>query len=441
MRLLIFTPALKLSAVGRVARLVVGALCEAGHTVTVVRTELSDNCPSEIWDFGVEVLSWKAEADVRSLIAEADAVVYQIGDNFLYHAGGVYWLERQRGIVCLHDFFLGHLFYGWAQTNSRRAEAVLRQLYGDSVARTFFGHASSPHFIDATHRVAPMTEWIATLASAVISHSGWGMGRVLSACPGPVRVVPLAYQAPPINVPSPAAFLRANRRMRLLTVGHVNPNKRTECVIRVLGSDERLRDGVTYTLAGAVQPEMRHRLEEMAVATGVDLHICGEVSEVELGWLLSAADVVCCLRNPTLEAASASTIEAMLVGRAVIVEDHGFYSELPDGCVCKIRPSHEEEDLRDWLLELVASPDKRKRLGERAEAWARRRFTAENYAAQLVGVVASGQRSMLVSDMMQAFARQLWQWGGAESTLALPETLVPLRIFDESGGKCNASAG
>src|SRR3712207_9006373 len=43
--------------------------------------------------------------------------------------GGVRWLADFPGLVCLHDFFLGHLFYGWAQTDRPQAEAILQCWY------------------------------------------------------------------------------------------------------------------------------------------------------------------------------------------------------------------------------------------------------------------------------------------------------------------------
>lgn len=430
MRLVIFTPALRASAIGRMTRLVVRALLGAGHDITVVRTESSDSSSRETLDFGVQIFNWTNTAEVQSIIARSDVTIYQIGDNFSYHAGGVFWLGRQRGIVCLHDFFLGHLFHGWAKGNPQHGQSVLRHWYGDKVAQSYFRCASSADFIDATHRTAPMTEWIASQASAVISHSGWGMHRVLSACPGPVRIVPLAYEAAHADISPSPSLTQDNGRMQILTVGHINPNKRVECVIRTLGSDERLRDGATYTLAGAIQPEIRRRLEEMASTLNVDLRICGEVSDAELRRLLDLADVVCCLRNPTLEAASASTIEAMLCGRSVVVEDTGFYAELPDDCVCKIRPEHEGDDLREVLLALSRDPNSRKMMGDRAALWARKTFSAENYARQLVELVPVSQRSMLISETMQVYASQLEQWGGAEALLVMNETMLPLSIFD-----------
>lgn len=430
MNLVMFAPCPRASAIGRMAQLVVNELCSGGHTVVVVCTESAESRHGEVRDFGVQAMHWTDAGAVQAAIASADAVIYQIGDNFHYHEGSLYWLERQRGIVCLHDFFLGNLFWAWAVPDRDRSSAVLHYWYGDEIARTYFAHTSSASFIAATHENAPLTEWIASQASAVIAHSGWGMDRVLSACPGPVRLVPLAYEVAPAVGSQSETPIPSAGRMQVLTVGHVNPNKRAECVIRAIGADERLREGTSYTLAGAIQPDMRRGLEELATALGVDLHVCGEVSDLELHRLLGGADVVCCLRNPTLEAASASAIEAMLSARAVIVENAGFYAELPDDCVRKIRPDHEETDLRKELLDLAADPTTRKSLGMRAEAWARETFTAKNYARQLTDLVSLSQRSMLVSETMQVFARQLAQWAGAESMLTLPDTLGPLRIFD-----------
>lgn len=430
MNLVMFAPCLMASAIGRMAQLVVNELCGSGHDVKMICTESAENKHGTVRDFGVQAMHWTDAGAVQAAVASADTVIYQIGDNFHYHEGGLYWLERQRGIVCLHDFFLGNLFCGWAQTRHKQASAVLQKWYGDEIARTYFGHASSANFIAATHENAPLTEWIASQASAVIAHSGWGMDRVLAACPGSVRLVSLAYGVVPVIGSQSEMPVRSIERMQVLTVGHVNSNKRVECVIRAIGADKRLQERTSYTLAGLIQPAMRRELAELATVLGVDLHICGKVSDQELQRLLSCADVVCCLRKPTLEAASASAIESMLSARPVIVENAGFYAELPDDCVRKIRPDHEEEDLRKELLDLEADPAIRILLGKRAEAWARETFTAKNYARQLTDLVSLSQRSMLVSETMQVFAHQLSQWAGTESLLTLPDTVHPIRIFD-----------
>ena len=425
-----FTPGIKASAIARMARIVVSALQKQGVELCVVRAEATQKMQEESIEFGVPTLSWTQKDDIESAIDLADAVVYHVGDNFPFHEGCLYWLERQRGIVCLHDFFLGDLFAAWMQNHHERGGAILKYWYGEEIAREWPQHLSSPDFIAATHLKAPLTEWVASQATAVIAHSACGMNRVLSACSGPVRVVPLAYEMPQAGDIPDSVFAQCSGKLQVLTVGHVNPNKRAESVIRALGSDRKLRESVVYTLVGMVNDDTRRRLEKLASDLGVQLRVCGEVSEAELLTLLSNADVVCCLRNPTLEAASASAIEAMLSARAVIVENHGFYSELPDDCVCKIRPNHEEEDLVRILHALSSDTEARNAQGVRASEWARQTFSGENYARQLMEILTLSQRSALVSEVMQGFAQKLESWGGGASMLCLPETLDKLRVFD-----------
>jgi len=427
-----FAPGLKASAIGRMVYLVVQALRVQGHEVSIVRCESTQVAPDELIDFGVPTIFWAEKNAVRLVMNDCDAPVYHVGDNYLLHEGGLYWLARTRGIVCLHDFFLGNLFLGWtSQTkNFAQSASILSHWYGEEMVDYWERHAASIDFIEKTHRAAPLTEWIASQASAVVSHSTWGMGRVLLSCPGPIRVVPLPYVVPSDICMPTAKVLGHGKRLLLLTIGHVNPNKRAECVIKAIGGNNTLRDCVTYTLAGYIELGMRQHLEKLAAEMSVDLRICGEVTDKELCELLSASDVVCCLRNPTLEAASASTIEAMLAARAVIVEDLGFYSELPDDCVCKIHPENEEADLTAVLLELAADPIRREALGERASAWAKRIFSAENYAQQLIELIPLSRRGELVSGLMDSFAHQLEKWGGAASALSFPETLKNLDVFD-----------
>lgn len=432
MKLVMMTPGVLPSAIGRMVSMVTRALLAHGHEVLVVRTESAVLKTDEAHDFGAQTVHWLDAATIEQALASADAVIYQIGNYFDYHEGCMYWLARQRGIVCLHDFFLGHLFTAWAQFNRQLANSVLEYWYGLPIAESYFIYKSSDDFIESTRQHAPMVEWVVSQASAVICHSNWGIDRVLNACPGPVHVVPLAYEGP-IGVDAvtrqPAS---GGCRLQILTVGHVNPNKRADSVIRAIGASEQLRNSATYTLVGAVQSDVRLQLESLATSLGVDLQVCGEVSTAGLAQALQQADLVCCLRRPTLEAASASTIEAMLSGRAVIVEDVGFYAELPDDCVRKIRPQHEEDDLRFQIEDLATDPTERRALGERAARWAQATFTADNYALQLVEIVSGSRRSMLVTNAMQVFVHQLAHWGNSQRLMTLSESIDPMRIF-ESG--------
>jgi glycosyltransferase involved in cell wall biosynthesis len=426
MKFAMFTPGLQASAIGRVACMVTQALLAQGHSVVVVRAEQTELLDRPTHDFGAPVVAWNAYAQIDQLLREVDMAIYHVGDNYAYHFGCTEWLPRCPGVVCLHDFFVGHLFWAWAQGRRPQATGLLEALYGSDTAERYFAHDAA-NFIAGTRDTAPLSEWISAQACGVVTHSSWGLQRVLGACPGPVRVVPLPYEPPP------AAHVPAGTQageFKVLTVGNVNPNKRTESVIRAIGDSKVLRDTTTYRLVGAIAPEMRERLAAIARSAGVRLVISGESPVAELSAALADADVVCCMRWPTLEAASASTIEAMLCAKAVIVEDAGFYAELPDDCVAKVRPEQEVLDVRLALERLAADAQARRQMGERAARWAAATFTASNYAQQLVEITVDCWRAKPALQVIDAAAEQLRLWGDVPHLLASEAMLGPLALFD-----------
>src|SRR5690606_19915606 len=143
----------------------------------------------------------------------------------------IHWLELAPGLVCLHDFFLGNLFNGWAQISRESADQVLLDWYGEHEANRYFSFSDVESFIEGTRHTTPMTEWICSQALAVIAHSHWGCDRVVASCPGPVRVVPLAYDLPLGETICGDEKTHRTAGLQLLTVGHINRNKRVESII------------------------------------------------------------------------------------------------------------------------------------------------------------------------------------------------------------------
>ncbi len=430
MNVLLFTPIIATSAIGRMAALVARALVVQGQRVTVVRTEASTLHDRPCHDFGVEIISWRDESEVQAALGIADLIVHQVGNSFDYHEGNLHWLEIAPSVLCLHDFYLGHLFYAWAQKLPDLARKELERWYGPEAPEAFFSYSRRLDFIEVTSRDMPMTEWVAAKASAVVAHSSWGMQRVLSACSGPVLAIPLAYDICPGSFSASQAPGRASNDITLLTVGHVNPNKRVESVIRAIGSSEMLREHIVYRLVGLVDPCTILKLTELSVSLGVRIVVSGEVDDATLSDAFLHADLVSCLRWPSLESASASAIEAMLHGKPILVTDTGFYSELPDDCVVKIAPGDEEVSaLRVTLERLLEDAGRASEMGARAAIWASGQFSAHNYARRLTDLAPSARRSGLLLDVSDYFAGMLTDWCGSAVAMLEPQVVGPLQIL------------
>ena len=137
---------------------------------------------------------------------------------------------------------------------------------------------------------------------------------------------------------------------------------------------------------GSYRQRYRHRLASSARKLGLEsvVRFPGAVSDEVLEAYLANADICVNLRFPAIEGASASIVEEMLHGKPVIVTDTGFYSELPNDCVFKIRPTHEDEDLAVCLRKLVGDREARLKTGRMAKQFAETHFQAAEYAKELL---------------------------------------------------------
>lgn len=433
MKFVTFSPMTMSSAIGRVNLLVLEALQAQGHEAVVVRTEDEPWLRTPHQPCPVPVLCWNDGEAVAAAIRDADQLVYQIGDNHPFHVGAVHWLGIVPGIVCLHDFFIANLFHDWFRGRRDEAGRVLSRWYGEAATTDFYEAASGREMFDKAARLYPMTEWVGAMAQGVISHSRWGMDRVARSCAGPARVAALPYDAP--GAWGANADPRPNGPVRLLTVGHANPNKRIETVIRVIGANPVLRSRITYRICGAIDPSYALSLAALARALQVELLIGGPTDSQALQQAINEADIVCCLRWPSLEAASASTAEAMLYGKAVIVTDTRFYSELPTDCVRKIAPEQEGEDLGAALEFLCEQPEERVHMGQRARAWAEGHFRPDLYAQHLADMARLCAMAAPSVSMARGFVAQLESWGATPRLLDACALDQALAIFDDQAPK------
>ena len=378
------TPFSTRSAIGRFSRLVTAALERQGHAVTVVRSEAPDLLSEEAHPHPGPVLPWTALAGEPGRAGDFDVLVYNAGDNYLFHAGVIALLPKHPGAVVFHDFYLLNLFHAWRHFGAGPdADAVADALYGPGSAEAILELIARPdHMAEAADRF-PMTEWIAAQADGAVAHAGFYADRLRRAAPGPVTVLPLAYDT--LGAFTPLHERPPSRPLTVLTVGNVNPNKRVDSVLQAIGGSDALRGACRYRVVGAVEEGERRRLQDVAALVGVaDLTITGAVPDAVLHAEMEAADVIACLRRPPLEGASASAVEAMLSGRPVLVSEGGFYADLPDHLVFKVRPETEVADVRRHLLALREDPRLGALVGRRAAAWAARTFAPDAYAARLV---------------------------------------------------------
>jgi glycosyltransferase involved in cell wall biosynthesis len=396
MRIAWVTPYQKSSAIGRFSRLVAEAFDSRGHAISLIssdRLQLPDHHPPPA---GIQLLHWSFFERYPGAADAYDLVVYNIGDHYERNFGSLRMIDRYPGVCIIHDFYLVDLFLGWSASGVQQslAHSVVSSLYGQNVAKQFWNRIGQPDFLEWSVAEVPMTEWIARKAIAAVAHAPFYKRRLTDGCAGPVSVVALAYDAP-----KPFPVIRDQTgSVQILTVGMVNKTKRVQSVINAIAASPILRDRCKYNIVGQIETPygitLQSQIDELKLNNTVRLH--GYIDDVELSNRFAESDIVCSLRLPALEGASASCIEAMLYGKAVLAMDTGFYSSIPGDMVLKVRPTNEVEDLRRNLEMLVVNPGERHILGGRARGWAELEYAPDTYVQRIEPLLeaALGERPL-----------------------------------------------
>lgn len=104
---------------------------------------------------------------------------------------------------------------------------------------------------------------------------------------------------------------------------------------------------------------------------------------------MTAADIALNLRHPTGGETSVTCVRLLGLGRAVVVDDAGWFAEIPEDCCAKVAVDEREvEPLAAVLEALAADPARRRWLGENARRHAATHHRPESAAQRYAAVVA-----------------------------------------------------
>jgi glycosyltransferase involved in cell wall biosynthesis len=362
--------------------------------------ELARHCDVELWITGahdprpmtVTMFNLEDAPPTDEQLASYDACVYHYGDHAQYHGPIHDAAIRRPGIVVLHDRVFQNLFAGmWMGRDHDPARYVERMgaWYGEDGLRVASDavtgrRSQSWAKVEEVLRF-PLFEEALIGATGVVTHSASHAAEISAAWGG--QVVELFLPTYPTDwVQRPEAPDDGDPRLKLLTVGYVNPNKRVLEIVRTLAHHPDLAERIHYTVLGPFAHDSPYIKE---IRREISRHGLDD-TVVLLGWRpdsvlerhMAAADVFVNLRWPTLEGGSASLLRQLPWGKPVVAFDSGFFGELPAGSVVKVAPDDYDRLAAD-LRTLARDEGLRARIGS-AGREAARGLTVERYVEGLL---------------------------------------------------------
>ena len=335
----------------------------------------------------------------RPLFRRTHVALYHIGNDPGAHGWIVKALRRRPGVVVLHDFVLHHLVAGMTLGRGDAAGylAAMEREAGPSgrllAQQVVAGEAAPPW--ETRPEEFPLAGEVLELASGLIVHSGYverlargaGYSAPVWRIPHPVWPAPEVEPAEVSGSPVYGAF------------GHVNPSKRIPQLLQAFRRVLDRRPETRLLLAGAVSP--RFELEARIEALGLEHAVMrtGYVDGRRLWALMAACDVVVSLRAPTMGETSGVALRALALGKALVVSDVGWFSELPDEVATKVPVDEREVDaLAAALEELGSNESARGSMGEAGRDYVRREHDLERVAGKYASALEWAAGGEAVTD-------------------------------------------
>ncbi|MEA2625464.1 MAG: hypothetical protein QOD06_1509 [Candidatus Binatota bacterium] len=348
--------------------------------------------------------------DVPARAAELDLLLYQMGNSSV-HAGVYEQLIHFPGVVELHDAVLHHFYleYYFACGRPREYARKLRRMHG-AKGRALARAVSADFGGSLGYLDLPMRGEVLEHSVGVVVHSEWARRAVRAdRIDLPILRIGLPCAVPAVEPSRGVAFRRRHGipadAFVIGALGFATPLKRVDRMLEALSALRGELDRVHLLVVGEVNPVVR--LAERAQTLGLEdrVTLTGWASEEDYWSALAASDAVLSLRFPTAGESSLPLLQAMALGKPVLVSALRQFLELPDRACRKIPLGRAEVPaLVEALRELVLDPSAGAEIGAAARAHAAVEASPER-AAHAVSTFARVLAPLARRRMKHAVAR------------------------------------
>lgn len=289
-----------------------------------------------------------------------DQTVYQMGNCSTFHGPQLPVLFEHPGVVHLHDPALHHLMafflYRDDVQDKDKVQAyyqVLRSWYGPDVTEWVLEYNEANHlaFWDGPHvNQVPFFDPVLACATGCIVHSKFAQQAVGKRFPDLEALkFPQLYQGT-----SPSRLDNAlEDTIHVGIFGLVQAHKHVDVVLEAVSACVTQGKKIHLHVGGALE-ETCQSLPELVDTLSIPNNVTfyGRMAEEAFLDKMRSVHICISLRYPTMGETSAIVSRAMQLGLPTIVNDVGWYAELPD---CVVKLPIEKDEMRSLLTQELSS--------------------------------------------------------------------------------------
>ncbi|NLV74055.1 MAG: glycosyltransferase family 4 protein [Chloroflexi bacterium] len=293
-----------------------------------------------------------------------DLPIYQIG-NASFHASIYDTALRYPGIAVLHDYYLHHLIAAMTVAKGENARYQREMGYHGGAKGIMRAAANIRHDKALPLFELPLAARLINSSLGIIVHSRY----VRSLIRQEGHRTPIQVAPQPIDIVDPSTECRDTLGwppdvLIFASIGQLTATKHLDQALRAFAQVVEGFPKARYLIVGEGHPEQQKlqalvrklKLNELVRFTGY----VNDLAALQ-GWI-AASDVVINLRYPTIGETSATALRALAAGKPLIVNDHGWYSELPDEGCWKLQ-TLDDGELVSAMTRLASEPTMRRNMG------------------------------------------------------------------------------
>lgn len=298
--------------------------------------------------------------------AQYDAVIYHIG-NSEYHLQTIRAALYLPGYIILHDTHLGGAFKNLlTQKVISKARYDLEEVLNKQIAK------------DGT---STFLTSVVNNQKAVVTHSQYAQSAVSKLLTkNKVKVEQINL---PVDTPfAPELFKSKSKQGYTIALAGIIASVKGLAIIEQIANDPELSH-CTISIFGFSFAEP----DEVAwLKTLPHVRVVTNPSDFRFQTELADADILVNVRKEYRGETSLTTLEHMRYGRTVLVKKMGWYDELPNGSVVKVKS---QEDVIPAIKELIEKPSKIKNISEKSLSLMDQEFTHAQYAQKMRQLIDS----------------------------------------------------
>ncbi|MGN0514518.1 MAG: hypothetical protein ACI4GD_09590 [Lachnospiraceae bacterium] len=317
-----------------------------------------------------------------------DYKIYNIGNNPWFHQYIYKTALEHPGMVILHDFIIYYLYVGYHQEK----QDLYSSIYCNEGLDAFLTiknaiKQSNLPLLEQKHLSAdmPLNRELLASDNKLMVHSKYSYDKALASGlieeknMRKINIIKQMEDNPKIidrdelfekyNVPKDALLISS-----FGYIAHTKLNLEVARVVKKIAA--KLDKKICYLMVG----EGGYADEELQ--DGLILKT-GYTELDEFNSFVEYSDIIVNLRYPSMGETSAAMLRILQTGKPCITNNGGWFSELPDDCVCKIQLDDIEGNLYTAVMNMIENEEFRTELSRRAKDYAEREYNGDYIVQQI----------------------------------------------------------